>query len=274
MQKYKSIDLAGLEIAYREKGRGRPVVFVHGFASSSHTWLDLIPLLPAARKYIALDLKGFGRSAKPEDKNYSAYDQAKLLTGFLNQLDLKAPVLVGHSWGGIVTLLALLENNLKNPVSGMVLINSVAYFKHVPDFIKTLRPPLGTLLALLPTPQVLVRQVLQEVFYDRKKITEELISAYAENLSSPEAKKSLVATAAQFVSDDLKEVHKKFKKIHIPTLVINGADDRVIPVEESYALKRDLPQVELKTIPMCGHSPQEECPQETAALLAKFLAQV
>jgi pimeloyl-ACP methyl ester carboxylesterase len=269
---YKSITINNVNVAYREYGQGRPVLFVHGFASSSHTWLSLIKLLPAGPRYVALDLKGYGQSGKPQDKKYSAYDQARLLTAFINELKLDNPVLVGHSFGGITSLLTLLMNRVKKPASGLILINSVAYFKHVPDFIKALGLPLGSILApAIPVPRLLVRQVLGEVFYDSSKITDELIDTYTENLRSSEAKKSLAVSASQFVSKDLKLVHKKFNQIHIPVLILSGADDRVIPVEESYALKRDIPQAELKTIPMCGHSPQEECPEETAEFISGFL---
>jgi pimeloyl-ACP methyl ester carboxylesterase len=273
MLEYKSVTLNNINIAYREQGRGRPVLFVHGFASSSHTWLSLIKLLPAGPRYIALDLKGYGNSAKPEDKKYSAQDQAGILTAFINELRLESPVLVGHSFGGIVSILTLLAHGLKKPAAGLVLINAVAYFKRVPQFVKALKPPLGNILSLARLiPRVLVRQVLEEVFYDRSKITRELIDAYAENLRSSEAKKSLVVSAAQFVSKDLKRPHKEFQQIRIPVLILSGADDRVISIEESYSLKRDIPQAELTTIPMCGHSPQEECPEETAVFVSGFLA--
>jgi len=275
MLEHKSIIINDINIAYREQGRGRPVLFVHGFASSSRTWFPLIKLLPTGPRYVALDLKGYGRSDKPQDKKYSAYDQAKLLTGFINELKQDKPILVGHSFGGIVSLFTLLMDQIKKPAAGLVLINTVAYFKNVPDFIKALRPPLGSLLPLaLPIQRVLVRQVLKEVFYDPSKITEELISAYSENLQSFEAQKSLVASAAQFGSKDLEHPNKKFDQIRIPVLILSGADDRVIPIEESYALKRDLPQAELKTIPMCGHSPQEECPEEAAEFVSEFLEKV
>jgi pimeloyl-ACP methyl ester carboxylesterase len=275
MLEYKTITIDHINIAYREQGQGRPVLFVHGFASSSHTWLSLIKLLPAGPRYIALDLKGYGRSDKPQDKKYSAYDQARILVAFINELELDPPVLAGHSFGGIVSILALLMDHIRKPAAGLVLINPVAYFKRVPDFIKTLRPPLGNILALaLPISRVLVCQMLEKVFYDRSKINQELISAYSENLLSSEARKSLVASAAQFVSKDLEGPHKKFSQIRIPALILSGADDRVIPIEESYSLKRDLPHAELKTIPMCGHSPQEECPEETAAFVAGFLEKI
>jgi pimeloyl-ACP methyl ester carboxylesterase len=272
MLEYKSIIINDVNIAYREQGRGRPVLFVHGFASSSHTWLSLIKLLPCGPRYIALDLKGSGHSGKPDDNHYSAYDQAEILTAFINALELDRPILVGHSFGGIISILTLLKDHLRKPASALILINTVAYFMQVPDFIKALRSPLGGLLALgLPMQRASVRQVLGEVFYDPKKITEELINAYSENMSSPEAQKSLAASAAQFVPKDLKITSEKFNQIRIPALILSGADDRVISIKESYALKRDLPQAELKTIPMCGHSPQEECPEATAAFISEFL---
>ena len=273
MQKYKSVNINNINIAYREEGRGRPVILVHGFASSSYTWLSLVRSLPSGLRYIALDLKGFGHSDKPRDKNYSAYDQAEILTEFINELNLDNVVIIGHSFGGIVSLVSLISNNIKNRVAGLVLIDTVAYFDHIPDFIAKLRIPVGGMLGLeLFSARKLVGQVLEEVFYDRSKITEEMISAYAEILSLPDAKRSLLRSASQFVSEDMKHIHEQFNQIRVPALIISGSSDRVIPVEESYVLKRELPHVELKIIPRCGHSPQEECPQETADIISAFLA--
>ncbi len=229
---------------------------VHGFASSSHTWLALIKLLPGRFRYITIDLKGFGRSDKPRDRNYSAYDQAKILSEFINRLNLDNVIIVGHSFGGIVSLVLLISKNIKKRIAGLILIDTVAYFKHIPDFIAKLRIPIGNILGLSIFPsRELVINVLREVFYDRSKITEDLISAYTKNLDSPEAKRSLVRSAEQFVSKDMLHIHEKFSQIHVPALIVSGEKDRLIPVEESYALKQELPNVNLKIIPMCGHSP-------------------
>jgi len=272
MEEYEFIAINGLNIAYRQQGQGRPVVLVHGFASFSYTWLSLVKLLPSGFRYIALDLKGFGHSDKPHDKAYSAYDQAGILAEFINKLNLDNAIIIGHSFGGITSLLAVLSGRIKNPVGGLVLIDSVAYFKHMPDFIAKLRIPVANMLELELIPsRKLVRQVLEEVFYDKSKITEDMINEYAECLSLPDAKISLVRSASQFVSEDMKHVHEKFNQIDIPTLIISGVDDRLIPVQESYCLKRDLQRVELKVIPQCGHSPQEECPDETAKIVREFL---
>jgi len=272
MQEYKTINIDKLNIAYREEGRGQPVILVHGFASSTYTWLSLVRLLPSGFRYIALDLKGFGRSDKPRDKNYSAYDQAMILTEFINKLGLDNVVIIGHSFGGIVSLVSLMSNKIKNKVVSLVLIDSVAYFNHIPDFITKLSIPVANILGLeLLSPRKLVLQVLEEVFYDHSKITEEMINAYSENLGYIEAKRSLIRSASQFVSKDMRHIHEKFNQIRLPVLIISGGADRLIPIEESYALERELPHVELKVIPKCGHSPQEECPQETAEIISAFL---
>jgi len=266
------ITINGINIAYRQQGQGRPVVFVHGFASSSYTWLSLVKLLPPTFRYIALDLKGFGRSDKPRDKAYSAYDQADILTEFINKLNLDNAIIIGHSFGGMVSLLAVLSGRIKKSIGGLVLIDSVAYFKHMPEFIAKLRIPVVSMLELeLLSSRKLVRQVMEEAFYDKLKISEEMINEYTQYLNLPGAKTSLIRSAAQFISEEMKHVHEKFSQIDIPTLIISGVDDRLIPVQESYYLKRDLQHVELKVIPQCGHSPQEECPGETAKIVLEFL---
>ncbi len=265
----------GVNIAYREQGEGRPVVFVHGFASFSYTWLSLVMLLPFNLRYIALDMKGFGGSDKPDDELYSARDQANILVEFINRLGLDDVIIVGHSFGGIVSLFSILSKKIKNKVSGLILIDAEGYFEHMPDFIAKLRIPVANKFGLeFMSAHTLVKQVLEEVFYDHSKITEKMIAKYVEYLSLPHAKQSLIQSAYQFVSEDMRHAHEKFSQIDTPTLVISGAEDRVIPINESYHFKRDLPHVTMEVIYECGHSPQEECPEETAALITKFLSKV
>src|SRR5690242_15013590 len=96
----------GVSIHYQVGGHGlTPIVFLHGFASAHDTWHDLAAHFPPDRFSIFLvDLKGFGRSAKPRDGAYHVADQAGIIRALLHELDLSSVTLVGHSLGGSIAL--------------------------------------------------------------------------------------------------------------------------------------------------------------------------
>ena len=79
-----------IKLAYRDSGTGSPVLLLHGFGASSYTWRHVEPALVAAgHRVLTVDLKGFGLSDKPLDENYSIFDQAVLISDFIDRLGLK-----------------------------------------------------------------------------------------------------------------------------------------------------------------------------------------
>ena len=86
------------------KGPGPPILLLHGFATSSYTWHSIIPELAKNHRVIAIDLRGFGASDKPIDDHYSIQDQAAAVTAFIEQENLRDLTVIGHSFGGGITL--------------------------------------------------------------------------------------------------------------------------------------------------------------------------
>ena len=113
----------GVKTHFIARGKGGPpVVLVHGFGSSTFSWSANIDALAKSHRVYALDLKGFGLTAKPKDGVYHLKEYTRHLIAFLDEMKLETVVLVGHSMGGgVVTRLALL-----NPerVSALVLIDT------------------------------------------------------------------------------------------------------------------------------------------------------
>jgi len=108
-------------------------------------------------------------------------------------------------------------------------------------------------------------------YYDPNKITAEQIAAYAAPLSEPGARHAFLETAQQLVPANFDELVAKYKDIKMPTLIIWGRQDRIIPLKVGELLDRDIPNSTLKVIDECGHAPQEEKPDETIALVLDFL---
>jgi pimeloyl-ACP methyl ester carboxylesterase len=100
------LDLAGFRMAYREWGSPQAthaVVLVHGITSSSLSWVRVAPALADRFRVVAMDLKGHGDSARPST-GYALQDQAREVDGLCSGLGLEAPIVIGHSWGGAISL--------------------------------------------------------------------------------------------------------------------------------------------------------------------------
>jgi pimeloyl-ACP methyl ester carboxylesterase len=264
-----------LRLAVIDKGRGRPLLMLHGFATSSFTWQGVEPELSKRHRVIEVDLRGFGASDKPIDDHYSVFDQADAIEAFIEQENLKDLTIVGHSFGGGIALaLALKSATQSNPrIKNIVLIDSVAYKQPIPIFFKLLQVPmLGEVSMALVPPEVQAAQGLRLAYYDHDKITKRAIAEYASTLYSPAAKHALTKTVEQLIPPNLDEIASRYKTIKVPALVLWCKDDKVVPSHFAHRLKSDLTASELIVFSDCGHMPQEEKPQDTARAIEAFLS--
>lgn len=264
-----------LRLAVTDRGKGRPILLLHGFATSSFTWQAIEPELSKRYRVIAVDLRGFGASDKPVDDHYSIFDQADTIQAFIEQENLKDLTIVGHSFGGGVTLALALKSieQKSSRIRNIVLIDSIAYKQPIPIFFKLLKiPMLAEVGMTLVPPSVQAEQGLRLAYYDRGKITERAIAEYASNLNSSEAKHALSKTVEQIIPPNIDEIAGRYSDIKLPALVMWCKDDKVVPAVFGRRLKADLPSAELIVFSDCGHMPQEEKPEDTARAIEGFLA--
>jgi pimeloyl-ACP methyl ester carboxylesterase len=255
-------------------GKGRPLLFIHGFGANSYTWSKISGPLRENYRLILLDLKGHGRAPKPKDGAYSLHDQAELVTSFIIDNKLEDLTIVGHSLGGGVALLVTLKlaSKIPNPISSLILIDSVAYSQALPGFIRILRIPiLAELLLWLVPNRLQTLQVLKRAYYDSTKITDETLEAYSRPLSLPGAHHALIESAKQIIPEDIEEIRRRYQTIGIPTLLIWGKHDRIVELDFGERLHRSIPNSELVVIEEAGHVPQEETPAATLEAMMKFL---
>ena len=240
-----------LELQYETYGQGDPVIFLHGLGGSLYTWRHLVGPLAPHYRLLLFDLKGAGESPKPYDGKYSMFDQADLIYRFILQNDLQQVTLVGHSFGGGVALLVALKLTQKEParLSRLILLDTIAYPQKLPGVIRMLRMPvLGWLgLHLIPD-QTKVHSMMESLYYDDSKISPEDVEAYAAPLALPGAKQALRETARQIIPDNIDEITGMYPRINVPTLIIWGQEDKIIPLENGVRLHQAL-----KKFPIGGH---------------------
>ena len=265
---------APLQLHYETYGQGNPIIFLHGLGGSLYTWRHLVKPLAPHYRLILFDLKGAGESPKPYDDKYSMFDQAELIYRFIHQNDLQQVTLVGHSFGGGVALLVALKLTQRDParLSRLILIDTIAYPQKLPGVIRMLRMPvLGWLgLHLIPD-KTKVYDLMETLYYDDSKINWEDVLVYAAPLASPGAKYAFQQTARQILPDHIDEITSMYPQILVPTLVIWGREDKIIPLENGVRLHRALRNSQLVVIERCGHDPPDEQPEKLREIMQKFL---
>ncbi len=261
-----------VHLYYDDIGRGPPILLIHGFGASTFTWHQIMPDLARNHRVIAVDMKGFGRSDKPMDENYSEFDQAALLEQLILEKNLRNLTIVGHSFGGGVALALALDDRLKGRISQLVLIDSVAYPQKVPVFFKMLDVPGMAQLGINMVPAEMQAKVaLKIAYYDPNKITPATVAAYAAPLKTAAGKHAVIYTAREIVPPDLEALTRRYDTIELPTLIMWCDHDRIVPFDIGLKLRRNIPHSQLRVISRCGHIPQEEQPAQTLEVLQKFL---
>jgi pimeloyl-ACP methyl ester carboxylesterase len=255
-------------------GSGPPMLFLHGLGGSTYSWRYMVAPFSVDHQVILIDLRGEGKSPKPHDKHYSILDQGELIHQFIVEHDLRNLTLVGNSYGGAVSLLLAIKLCAENPsrLSKLILIDSGGYPDHLPAFLKLLRTPiLGCLAVYLLPAKAQIRMVLKKSYYDPAKITEAQVDAYAGPLDSPGGRHALLEIGKRAIPKDIQTYIAKYPTISVPTLILWGEDDRVLPTLIGQRLNAAIPGSLLEQIKFAGHIPQEEQPDAVIARIKAFL---
>jgi pimeloyl-ACP methyl ester carboxylesterase len=265
-----------IRISYEVHGNGNtPIVFLHGFGASVETWRDVQSRLALGNRLFFLDLKGFGLSSKPDNSKYSLVDQAEVVLAFMKAQNLHDVTLIGHSYGGAVCLYTYFNDRSRlngGLIRRLILIDAAAYVQEFPFFIDILRKPVinWVVMKLIPA-QTRASLVLHRLFHDARKLSEERIARHADFLDEPGSYNSFVECAKQLVPANPDSISALIKTIEVPTLILWGANDTAIPVEQGQRLRRDIRTSSLVIIPNCGHVPHEEAPEESLEAILSFL---
>jgi len=249
-------------------------LLLHGYAGSSFTWRYWAPRLAERGHVMLVDLKGFGRAPKPADSAYGPLDQAALVARLIEQRDLRHLTLMGHSLGGGVALVTArgLVRDGDGRLDRLVLVAAAAYDQRMPPFMKLAdHPRLSSLLMGALSTRMVVRSVLRSIVYDPSRVDDAQVRGYAAPLQSPGAVRALIECARQLLPEDLEALVATYPEIDVPTLLLWGREDPVVPLAIGQRLSRELPNAHLQVLDACGHLPAEERPDTSFAALEAFL---
>lgn len=260
------IEINGIEVHYKMAGQGQPVmILLHGFGASTFSWNTVMPELAKRGTVIAYDRPAFGLTDRPMpgdwqgENPYSLSSQVSLLTGLMDQLGIEKAILIGHSAGGAVAVQTTLDH--PDRVQALVLVDAAVYGGG---------NRFGLLGFLLNTPQLqrlgpwFVRSIassgedtIRQAWHDPSRITPDVIAGYRKPLQVENWDRALWEFTLASKPGDMSS---RLGEIKVPTLVMTGDDDRIVPTEQGQRLSREIPGAALQVIPNCGHIPHEETP--------------
>jgi pimeloyl-ACP methyl ester carboxylesterase len=262
----KVVTIDGYHVHYEEMGRGPAFIMVHGFGGSTYQYRELMPAFASTHRCIAVDLKGFGYSQRREDTGMSHDDQARMLAGLMDELGVSTATLIGHSMGGgVVQRFAAL---FPERADAIILAASVTGDERRGRGALTgatwlLRPILPVLAGFAGD------RLFAASFHDKALATRELRDIYMR----PARLKGSMDGLMRMVQDSAHDAPIDYGKITMPVLVLNAAQDRVVPLAAAQKLRERIPHARIVVIDQAGHLLFEEQPAECVSAITGFLAE-
>jgi pimeloyl-ACP methyl ester carboxylesterase len=237
----KTINIDGLDVNYYTAGEGEPLVVIHGGGGDARTWWDNITELSKKYTIYAPDLPGYGGS-EPLNGNYFIPELSVFLEKFAVKLGLEKFHLVGHSLGGGIALDYALK--MPNRVKKLVLISSLCLGREIAFWVRLLSVP-----ALLKSVGALSLAVLNGLKW---MIMHMLNPAQIIMPLSP-ASVYVGGSITTFRQQSL-VLENRLSEIRVPTLLVWGAKDPIVPVRHAYAAAKVIPDCQIKVFESRGHN--------------------
>ncbi len=260
--------LNGVRWRSREaEGQGsETVIYIHGMLASSASWEKVLSAAAGGRPAVAVDLPGFGFSDRPWPYDYTAGGQAAQLLRFLDVRGIDRAVLVGNSLGGAVALVSAAAEPRR--VSALVLVASASPASRIPLTIRALRAPVvGEVEMDLYVRPFMVLGLRHRLYADPKKVTDEVVERYWRPVTVAGTRRAALAA----IRSNARGYEDLLQRIRVPTLVVWGREDRLLPPSEGLRLASQIPGAKLVVLPEAGHVPQEEAPEAFSREVAAFL---
>jgi len=253
----------GARVRYVDEGEGDPVVLIHGFASSLETWNGVRPRLAQSHRVLALDLKGFGWTDRPEG-DYSPQAQARLVLALMDERGIERAALVAHSWGSAVALALALE--APERVSRIALYDAYVFREQRPTFFQWADADgMGELLFGLFYDQRPDDRIAL-AFFDPEALPQALVDAVVSALDRPGTR-----AAALAATRGMRFEQERYGEIEAPVLLLWGREDRVATLSQGERLANELAEARLRVYPRCGHFPMIEAARPSLRDLVAFL---
>ncbi len=255
----RSVTVFGRAIRYYDVGSGPVLVLIHGIGGDADEWAFCLEPLSASHRVLALDLLGFGRSDKPLIE-YCIAGFVEVVERFLRELGIERASLIGNSLGGWIA--AAFALRFPEAVDKLVLVDSAGIGADPADLPFDLKV----------STRAHLREAFERVFFDQRLVTDELVDlAYQQHFERGDG--YTIRSLLQNLHDGRERLDESIGKLTVPTLIVWGEQDALIPLALGRQLQQLIPGARLEVIPECGHLPALEKPAEFTRCVVSFLAE-
>ena len=253
-----------------------PLVLIHGLGATKASWLTVVPQLAKRHRVVAIDLPGFGASAKPIAR-YDAKWFAQRVIDSLDKLGIERTFVAGNSMGGRISM----ELAMSHPdrIEAIVCLCPAAAFSRRPalGLVRFLRPEAGIVATRLPRARIISQ--LRQLFADPTCVEDSWYEAAVDDFlhvwKSPRARIAFFAALRNIYLDEPdgeEGFWTRLSRLEVPALFVYGQRDLLITHHFGKKVQRTVPDAKVVVWPDCGHVPQIECPERTADLMTNFFA--
>ncbi|AFY96346.1 alpha/beta fold hydrolase [Chamaesiphon minutus] len=269
---YMSVN--GINTRYWQMGeRGSTIILLHGGNGSIEFWLYNIANLAKHHCVYAIDMVGSGKSDCP-DGSYSLGYQAEFLHGAMAALAIDTATLIGNSMGGGIAI--EFTRLYPDRVAKLVLVDSMGFGREISLGIRLITLP--TIVSLLRPGRWMIPAMLRSNFYNGQQLPPEWMELRYPIFALPDRHRVILKMGqsnfnlAGVLPQVYQPILDSLANITQRTLIIWGAQDRIIPVKHAYIAAASLPNSQLQIFPNCGHHPYLEYPAKFDRLVLEFLA--
>jgi pimeloyl-ACP methyl ester carboxylesterase len=267
-------EVDGLALHYVVVGRGPAVVLLHGLGGFAQSWRYTLDVLSARATVFALDLPGFGRSAKPRTIYRLGYF-ASALHGFLDAMGVAQASLVGHSLGASVAVTYALTHPARVERLALVggLVPGVSFRMSLAYRLLAL-PVVGEALALCGSAPLYKAAVARCFHAPQPAEVAFLVEHDYRERTGPQARAAWLATARHIRADLVDrrgDYRRALASLDLPTLLVHGRQDPAVAPRHAAEAASALPRAALRWVDACGHFPHLEHSQDVNGWLAEFL---
>jgi len=259
----RDVNVYGQYIHYAETGNGPPIVLLHGLWGGLNEWEPIIDPLAENHRVIVMDFIGFHNSDKP-DVHYHNALLAQFLAGFIEALELRDVILMGHAMGANTATYTAYHHPER--IAGLILVDGAGYRNPDRDLSQPLsegmirfrRVATGSSLAT-------TRGLLERRVYNPNDVTDEWVeNAFRMWVNSAAAIGDMLLEGGDLTEEEMRQ-------IKLPTLVVWGAEDKVFSPGNAERLSNDIEGSVVRIIDRAGHLPQVEATEAFLDAVLPFL---
>jgi pimeloyl-ACP methyl ester carboxylesterase len=272
------IEVDGTRLHYIEKGRGPPVVLLHGNQAMADDFKisGVFDLVAEKHRVIAFDRPGFGHSERPHETVWTPSAQADLVHKALVKLDVRTPVMVGHSWGTLVALAYAVEHPAD---TGALLLLSGYYFpkKRLDVIIGSLPaiPMLGDLLryTIWPVLGWLTGPLLLKTVFAPSKVTDRFKREFPLSMALRPSQIRATAGDSALMVPGAASLKEHYGELAMPISIMAGRGDKIVEIEpHPMRLHGLVRQSTLEVVDGTGHMIHHAFPDKVAAAVEALCA--